>query len=108
MLHKFAITNTIFAKSVIPDVYHRITDMYINFQQKWVSKSVKTVRTNIFAKKCKLHKFATMPIILFYKSITSDMHHHKTYMYINLQQNRVNMIIQNCAHKLICKNLQTA
>ena len=40
-----------FAKSIIPDMHHRITDMYINFQQKWVSRSVKTVRTNIFAKK---------------------------------------------------------
>ena len=29
--------------------------MYINFQQNWVSRSVKTVRTHIFAKKCKLH-----------------------------------------------------
>ena len=70
-------------------MHHRITDMYINFQQKWVSRSVKTVRTNIFAKNCKLHTFATIPIILFFKSITSDMHHHKTYMYINFQQNRV-------------------
>ena len=34
--------------------------MYINFQQNWVSRSVKTVRTNIFAKNCKLHKFATI------------------------------------------------
>ena len=70
-------------------MHHRITDMYINFQQKWVSKSVKTVPTNIFAKNCKLHKFATIPIVLFQKLITSDMHHHKTYMYINFQQNRV-------------------
>ena len=46
-------------------MHHRITDMYISFQQKWVSRSVKTVRTNIFAKKCKLHKFATIPIILY-------------------------------------------
>ena len=69
-------------------MHHRITDMYINFQQKWVSRSVKTVGTNIIAKNCKLHKFATIPI-LFFKSITSDMHHHKTYMYINFQQNWV-------------------
>ena len=33
--------------------------MYINFYQKRVSRSVKTVLTNIFAKICKLHKFAT-------------------------------------------------
>ena len=63
--------------------------MYINFQQNWISRSVKSVRTNVFAKKCKLHTFATISIIFFKKSITLDMHHHKTYMYNNFQQNRV-------------------
>ena len=33
--------------------------MYINFQQIWVSRSVKTVHTNILANNRKLHKFAT-------------------------------------------------
>ena len=33
--------------------------MYINFQQNRVCRSVKTVRTNLFVKNCKLHKFAT-------------------------------------------------
>ena len=33
--------------------------MYINFQQNRVGKLVKTVHTNIFAKNCNLHKFAT-------------------------------------------------
>ena len=33
--------------------------MYINFQQNRVSRSVITVRTNLFAKNCKLHKFET-------------------------------------------------
>ena len=46
-------------------MHHRITYMYINSQQNWVSRSVKTVRTNIFANNCKLHKFATIPIIFF-------------------------------------------
>ena len=40
-------------------MHHRITYMYINFQQNRVCRSVKTVRTNLFAKNCKLHKFAT-------------------------------------------------
>ena len=31
--------------------------MYINFQENWVSRSLKTVLTNIFAKNGKLHKF---------------------------------------------------
>ena len=38
---------------------HRKTYMYINFQKNRVSTSVKTVHTNLFAKNCKLHKFAT-------------------------------------------------
>ena len=33
--------------------------MYIHFQQIPVSRSVKTVQTNLFAKNGKLHKFAT-------------------------------------------------
>ena len=44
-----AITNTIFVKSIISDMHHRITYMYINFQQNQVCRSVKTVHTNLFA-----------------------------------------------------------
>ena len=40
-------------------MHHRKTYMYINFQQNCASRSVKTVHTNLFAKKCKLHNFAT-------------------------------------------------
>ena len=35
-------------------MHHRKTYMYINFQQNRVSRSVKTVHTNLFAKNCKL------------------------------------------------------
>ena len=49
-----------FVKSIISDIHHRITYMYTNFQQNGVSRSIKAVRTNIFAKKCKLDKFATI------------------------------------------------
>ena len=73
MLHKFAITNTFF-KIDISGMHRRITYMYINFQQNWVSRSVKTVRTNIFAKNCKLHKFATILIILFFLKINYFRH----------------------------------
>ena len=31
------------------DMHHRITYLYINFQQNWVSRSVKTVHTSLFA-----------------------------------------------------------
>ena len=51
--------------------------MYFNFQQKQVSRSVKTVHTNIFANNRKLHKFATTNSNIF-KKIISGMHHHIT------------------------------
>ena len=40
-------------------MHHRKTYMYINFQQNRVSRSVKNVHTNLFAKNRKLDKFAT-------------------------------------------------
>ena len=58
-LHKFATTSNNFLKSTLSDKHHLKTYMRINFQQNQVSRSVKTVYTNIFAKNCKLHKFAT-------------------------------------------------
>ena len=63
--------------------------MHINFQQNRVSRSVKTVHTNLFAQHRKLHKFATTNSNFEKKTILLVMHHHKTYMYINFQQNQV-------------------
>ena len=40
-------------------MYHCKAYMYINFQQNWVCRSIKTVNTNLLAKQRKLHKFAT-------------------------------------------------
>ena len=48
----------ILKKSIISDMRHHKTYIYINLQQNRVSRSVKTVRTNIFAKNCELHTFA--------------------------------------------------
>ena len=48
--------------------------MYSNFQQNRVSRSVKTVHTNLFAKNYKLHKLITCNQN-FEKSRLSDMHH---------------------------------
>ena len=59
MLHKFATTNRNFQKSTLSDKRHRKTYVYVNFQQNRVNRSVKTVHTNLFAKKWKLHKFTT-------------------------------------------------
>ena len=49
----------ILKKNIISDIHHRVTYIYINFQQIWVSGSVKTMLRNIFAKNSKLYKFAT-------------------------------------------------
>ena len=40
-------------------MHHHKTYMYSNYQQNRVGRSVKTVHTNLFAKNCKLHNFAT-------------------------------------------------
>ena len=53
---------------------HRKTYMYINFLQDRVSRSVIIVYTNLFAKNCILHKFATCNSN-FENSLLSDMNH---------------------------------
>ena len=53
---------------------YRKTYMYIHFQQNWISRSVKTAHTNVFAKNCKLHKFAPCNSS-FEKLRLSDMHY---------------------------------
>ena len=62
-LHKVATTNSIFFLNHSFRHASCKTYMYITFQQNRVSRSVKkilkAVHTNLFAKKCKLHKFAT-------------------------------------------------
>ena len=51
-LYKFATTNTNFKKkSTLSSMHHRKTYMNVNFQQNRVSRSVKNVHTNLFAKK---------------------------------------------------------
>ena len=68
-------------------MHHRKTYMYINFQQNRVGRSVKTVHTNLYAKNCKLHKFATCNKNL-KKSRLSDMHHPITDIQADLEINR--------------------
>ena len=48
----------ILKKSSTSDMQHRKTYNYFNFQQNWVSRSVKTVHTNCICKNHKLHRFA--------------------------------------------------
>ena len=87
---KFATTNSNFDKNNYLDMHYCITYTYINFQQtRVISRSVQTVHTNIFANNRNLHKFAATNSNLKKKDYL-DMHHHKTYLYINFQQNRIN------------------
>ena len=60
-------------------MHHGITYMYINFQQNWVCRSVKTVHTNLFAQYIS-HKLATTNSNFFFKLITADIRFRKTYM----------------------------
>ena len=80
---KFATTNNNFEKNNYLDMHYCSTYMYINFQQTLVSRSVQTVHTNIFANNRNLHKFAITNSNS-EKNDYLDMHHHITYMYINL------------------------
>ena len=68
-------------------MHHRKTYMHINFQQNWVRSSVKTVHTNLFAKKCKLHKFVSCNKN-FEKSRLSDMHHPLRDIQADFEMNR--------------------
>ena len=58
-LHNFATTNSNFKKSILLNMHHHKTYMHINVPQHRISRLVKTVHTNLFAKNRKLHKFAT-------------------------------------------------
>ena len=85
---------------------HHKTDMYIHFQQNRVNGSVITVHTNVFAKKIASCINLQLPIVIFFKKLTlSDMHHRKTYMYINFQQNRVCRSVKNVHTNLFAKKI---
>ena len=58
-LQKSATTNSNFAKIDYSDMHNRKMYMHISFKPNGVSRSFKTVHTNVFAINCKLHKFAT-------------------------------------------------
>ena len=85
-------------------MHHHKTYMYINFQQNRINRSVITVHTNLFIKNCKFYKFATTNGNFFKKSTLSNMHHRKTYMYINFQQNRINRSVITVHTNVFRKN----
>ena len=74
-------------------MHHRKMYMYINFQQIRVSRSVKTVHTNLFAKICNLQFIRTFQNdwnmgIYFEKSRLSDMHYPLTDIQADFEINR--------------------
>ena len=81
--------------------------MYINFQQNRVSRSVKTVHTNLLQKIASSINLQLLIVIL-KKSTFSDMYHRKTYMYINFHQKRVSRSVKTVHTNLFAKkcNLQ--
>ena len=46
-----------------------------------------------------------LPIIISEKNMLLDMHHHKTYMHINFQQNRVDRSVINVHTNLFAKQI---
>ena len=88
-------------------MHHRITYVYINFQQNWVCRSVKPCTQSY------LHNIAScndlqLPIVIWKKFIILDMHHHKTYMHIDFQQNRVKTQVMTVLTSLFAKKSQVA
>ena len=47
-----------------------------------------------------------LPIVILKESIFLDMHYHKTYMYINFQENRVKTQVMTVLTNLLAKKMQ--
>ena len=88
-------------------MHHRKTYMHINFQQNRVSiyRSAKNRAHKFICKKITSCIHLQLPIVIFKKSILLDMHHHKTYMYINFQQNLVKTQVMTVHTSLFVKKV---
>ena len=73
---------------------HRKTYMYIIFFSKLGLLDHQNHAHKYICKKIASCINLQLPIVNFKKSVPLDMHHHKTYMYINFQQNRVNRSVK--------------
>ena len=99
-------------KSIIWDMPHRKTYMYINFYQTQLvdqSKLCSLINLQKMASCINLQ----LSIVIFKRFTLSDIHHCITYMYINFQQNRVSRSVKivhtKCFQKNAnCINLQLA
>ena len=70
-------------KNIISDMHHRKTYIYINLQHNRVSRPVKTVHTDLFAKNRKLNLQ-----LEFRRSRLSDMHYPITDIQAKFEINR--------------------
>ena len=85
----------------------RKTYTYINFSKLELVDQSKLCTLIYFQKVASHHKFATTNRN-FLKSILLEMHHHKTYMYINFQQNRANRLVITAHTNVFAKKSQVA
>ena len=104
-LHKFATINSNFKKKSL----FRHASLYNVHVYQFLAKlgwyvSLENRAHNLFAKNGKLYKFATTNSN-FEKKNFLDMH-HKMYMYINFQQNRINRSVITVYTNVFRKKMQ--
>ena len=104
---KLQLQIVILKKSIMSDMHHVLTYIYVNFQPSRVSRSVQTVHTNLFVKNRRLHKLQ-LPVVILKTSIISDIHHRKTYMCIKFQKNGVSRSGKTVHTNLFAKKSQVA
>ena len=103
-LHKFATTNSILDKNQIFQICDIIKRTCISIFSK-----IGLVDQSKHAHQCICKKIAIcinlqLPLVIFFKSIISDTHHRKRYMYINFQQNRISRSVKTVNAKLFANN----
>ena len=83
--------------------------MYIDFQQNRVCIDQSKPCTQIYLHNIEICINLQLPIVILKKkTILVDMHHHKTYMYINFQQNQVKTQVMTVHTSLFAKKSQVA
>ena len=99
----FAITNSIFLNRLFKTgIFIKRTCISIISKIEFVDQSKPC--TQIY-----LHNIAScinfqLPIVILKKTFFLDIHHHKTYMYINFQQNRVKTQVNTVLTSIFAKN----
>ena len=101
----FAITNSIFLNRLLK------TGIFIKRRPTCISifNKIEFVDQSKPCTKNYLHNTAScinlqLPIVILKKTIFLNMHHHKTYMYINFQQNRVKIQVIAVLTSIFAKN----